>query len=159
MNYWVISLNLTHTYSNQLKRVPRLKFFYVKTRKFGIASQQHTVNDELDELERYCGGDHVAGVQYVADRYCDPCTIGVQFLEADLTDKLTEGDLFSLFDWDVLTFDEKVGVGAYNTLFLGGIFTFANALSQTSNFVCIRFLPHLFESWMVAQLAPLEAFS
>ena len=56
-------------------------------------------------------------------------------------------------------FDDKEGVGACNTLFFGAVSTFTDALAQTSKFICVQFFPHLFESWMVAQLAPLEALS
>ena len=63
------------------------------------------------------------------------------------------------FYWNVLAFDYKEGVGACHSLFLGSVFSFAYALAHTSNLVCVKLLPHLFESWVVAQLAPLEALS
>ena len=135
----------------------RLYISIVKTHKFGIAYQQHTVNDELEELERSRRGAHVTGVENVSASDCDLCVIGVRFWGADLTDNVTEGDLFSSSDWDVLVFDDKKGVGACNTLFLGAIFNFSDALAQTYKFVCVILLPQLFESWVVAQLAPLKA--
>ena len=62
----------------------------------------------------------------------------------DFTDNLAEGYLFLSFDWDVLAFDGKEGVRSRNTLFLGDVFTFADALAQMFKFVSVIFIPHLF---------------
>ena len=40
---------------------------------------------------------------------------------------------------------------------LGAVFALAYTLAQTSKIVCVWFILHLFESWVVAKLAPLEA--
>ena len=68
----------------------QIDFFNVKPCKFGIASRQHTVNDELDKLKQSCRSVHLARVHNVAANNCDPCAIGVQFLEEDFTDNLAK---------------------------------------------------------------------
>ena len=64
-----------------------------------------------------------------------------------------------MFDWNILAFDDKEGVGAYHALLPGAVFYLAYSLVQSAKLVCVWFLPHLFEYWVVAQLAPFEALS
>ena len=91
--------------------------------------------------------------------YRDYYAIGVWFLGEEFTYKFTERDFFSPFEWNVFAYDNKEGVEACQSLFLGAVFAFYYALAQTSNLVCVWLLPHLFASWVVSQLDPLEDIS
>ena len=122
-------------------------------------SRYHNFNNELDELKWSGRGAHISGIYNITDGDRDPCVIGVWFLGEDFTDNFSERDFFSPFEWDVSAFDDKEGGGSWHSLFLEAIFSLACALAQTSKFVCVWLLPHLFESWVVSQLAPPKALS
>ena len=55
--------------------------------------------------------------------------LGSDFWGADFTDNRAERDFFSSFNWNVLTFDDKEGVGSCNSFFIGAVFAFAYALA------------------------------
>ena len=67
---------------------------------------------------------------------------------SDFTDFFSERDFFSPFDWNVLAFDKKKVSEPATHCFLGTSLPLPTP---------VLLLPHLFEYWVVEQLAPLEA--
>ena len=137
-----------------IERSTEIEVTEVKDDEFGAPAREDAVDHELDEFEWGRFGADVAGITDAVASNGDTSTIRIGFFGADFADYLGVCDSFAAVGGDGIVVNDERGVGTAD-VFAGVIRVSADALAETAQFICARFVPNLVKIWVLENLAVL----
>ena len=138
-----------------IERSCEIEVFDIETSEFCTGTRENAVDLKLECFEGACVGANIARIDDTIAANGDASAIFFLFVWLDFANHFSVCDLFASFRWNVFVSDDMKGFCACDAL-LGASGILADALAETSKFVCIRAVPGVFVFGMTAEGAMLE---
>ena len=138
-----------------IERSCEVEVFDIVTNEFSSGTREYTVDLKLECFERACVGSNIARIDDAIAANGDASALFFFFVGLDFTNHFSVCDLLASFRWNVFVSDDMKGFSTCNALLVAsGIL--ADALAETTKFVCIQAVPGVFVFGMTAEGAMLK---